>query len=148
MQLPYKNPIQTIQKTFETNLNSDVGAKKKSDLLLFLLLVVFCTGSILFWPPWTQSPVETDVKISEFNSSAFSHNITYDRRSIIINGERMLLLAGAVHYPRSTPSMWPQIFRLAKEAGLNVIDTYVFWNVHEPEKGIFNFKGIFQFMSE
>jgi beta-galactosidase GanA len=31
--------------------------------------------------------------------------------------------------------MWPDILTKAKQGGLNVIQTYVFWNVHEPEQG-------------
>lgn len=29
--------------------------------------------------------------------------------------------------------MWPSLITKAKQGGLNVIDTYVFWNVHEPQ---------------
>lgn len=31
--------------------------------------------------------------------------------------------------------MWPSIIAKAKEGGLDVIQTYVFWNVHEPISG-------------
>lgn len=31
--------------------------------------------------------------------------------------------------------MWPGILDKARRGGLNVIQTYVFWNAHEPEKG-------------
>ena len=31
--------------------------------------------------------------------------------------------------------MWPELIAKAKHGGLNVIQTYVFWNVHEPEPG-------------
>jgi len=31
--------------------------------------------------------------------------------------------------------MWPDILDKARRGGLNVIQTYVFWNGHEPEKG-------------
>ncbi|XP_042495607.1 beta-galactosidase 11-like [Macadamia integrifolia] len=37
--------------------------------------------------------------------------------------------------------MWPQIINKAKHGGLNAIETYVFWNVHEPEQGQYNFEG-------
>ncbi|XLR00198.1 hypothetical protein S83_066396, partial [Arachis hypogaea] len=33
------------------------------------------------------------------------------------------------------PEMWPNIFKKAKEGGLNVIQTYVFWNIHELVQG-------------
>jgi len=28
--------------------------------------------------------------------------------------------------------MWPDLVKKAKEGGLNAIETYVFWNAHEP----------------
>lgn len=31
--------------------------------------------------------------------------------------------------------VWPEIAKKAKEGGLDVIETYVFWNYHEPVKG-------------
>lgn len=34
--------------------------------------------------------------------------------------------------------MWPKLIAKAKEGGLDVIQTYVFWNVHEPIQGQVN----------
>lgn len=31
--------------------------------------------------------------------------------------------------------MWPDLIQKAKEGGLDVIQTYVFWNGHEPSPG-------------
>jgi hypothetical protein len=31
--------------------------------------------------------------------------------------------------------MWPDLFQKAKDGGLDVIQTYVFWNGHEPSPG-------------
>lgn len=31
--------------------------------------------------------------------------------------------------------MWEGLVQKAKEGGLDVVDTYVFWNVHEPSPG-------------
>ncbi|KAK2372981.1 beta-galactosidase [Trifolium repens] len=68
-------------------------------------------------------------------------NVTYDRKAIIINGQRRILFSGSIHYPRSTPDMWENLIFKAKEGGLDVIETYVFWNVHEPSPGNYNFEG-------
>ncbi|XP_073295931.1 beta-galactosidase 3-like isoform X1 [Primulina huaijiensis] len=75
------------------------------------------------------------------DSQLVSCSVTYDRKAIIINGQRKILLSGSIHYTRSTPDMWEDLILKAKNAGLNVIDTYVFWNVHEPSPGNYNFKG-------
>ncbi|XP_021751137.1 putative beta-galactosidase [Chenopodium quinoa] len=68
-------------------------------------------------------------------------NVWYDNKAITINKQRRILLSGSIHYPRSTPEMWPDLIQKAKENGLDVIQTYVFWNGHEPSPGKFNFEG-------
>ncbi|KAJ6365332.1 hypothetical protein OIU76_030161 [Salix suchowensis] len=82
----------------------------------------------------------TATLVSLMLSSVIAHGdkkegVTYDGRSLIINGKRELLFSGSIHYPRSTPEMWPELIQKAKRGGLNVIQTYVFWNIHEPEQG-------------
>ncbi len=65
--------------------------------------------------------------------------VSYDSRAVTINGKRTLLLSGAIHYPRSTPAMWPELMQRSRKAGLNTIETYVFWNLHEAQRGVFDF---------
>ncbi|XP_043714479.1 beta-galactosidase 13-like [Telopea speciosissima] len=95
-----------------------------------------------------QSRVLILLLLSLLVVSAVSHDkkkkfkgVTYDGRSLIINGRRELIFSGSVHYPRLPPEMWPQILNISKHGGLNAIDTYVFWNVHEPEQGQYSFEG-------
>ncbi|KAK2973788.1 hypothetical protein RJ640_008193, partial [Escallonia rubra] len=64
-----------------------------------------------------------------------ANNVTYDRRSLIIDGQRKLLISASIHYPRSVPAMWPKLVKTAKEGGVDVIETYVFWNGHELSPG-------------
>ncbi|MFS7898784.1 putative beta-galactosidase [Helianthus anomalus] len=40
--------------------------------------------------------------------------------------------------------MWPGLVKTAKEGGVDVIETYVFWNGHEPSPG--NMSGISGFL--
>ncbi|GMI68100.1 Arabidopsis thaliana beta-galactosidase 10, beta-galactosidase 10 [Hibiscus trionum] len=74
-------------------------------------------------------------------SSCFAGNVTYDCRSLIIDGQRKLLISAAIYYPRSVPGMWPGLVQTAKEGGVNVIESYVFWNGHELSPGKYNFEG-------
>ncbi|KFK27244.1 hypothetical protein AALP_AA8G356800 [Arabis alpina] len=67
-------------------------------------------------------------------------SVSYDRKALVINGQRRILLSGSIHYPRSTPEMWPGLIQKAKEGGLDVIETYVFWNGHEPTPGNYYFQ--------
>ncbi len=61
--------------------------------------------------------------------------------SFLLDGKPIQLISGEIHYPRIPHEYWRQRLRMAKACGLNTITTYVFWNMHEPEKGKFNFKG-------
>ncbi|CAO2037710.1 unnamed protein product [Urochloa humidicola] len=72
-------------------------------------------------------------------ASAANAAVSYDHRSLVINGRRRILISGSIHYPRSTPEMWPGLIQKAKDGGLDVIQTYVFWNGHEPAQGQYHF---------
>ncbi|XP_058731711.1 beta-galactosidase 9 [Vicia villosa] len=68
-------------------------------------------------------------------------NVSYDHRALILDGHRRFLISAGIHYPRSTPEMWPDLIAKTKEGGADVIETYVFWNGHEPVRGQYNFEG-------
>ncbi|KHN31190.1 Beta-galactosidase 10 [Glycine soja] len=74
---------------------------------------------------------------------ALSGNVSYDGRSLLIDGQRKLLISASIHYPRSVPAMWPGLVQTAKEGGVDVIETYVFWNGHELSPGNYYFGGRF-----
>ncbi|RZB55397.1 beta-galactosidase-like isoform X2 [Glycine soja] len=71
---------------------------------------------------------------------AVTASVTYDHKAIVVNGQRRILISGSIHYPRSTPEMWPDLIQKAKDGGLDVIQTYVFWNGHEPSPGKYYFE--------
>lgn len=60
----------------------------------------------------------------------------------IINGKKVKLLSGAVHYFRIVPEYWEDSLLDLKDMGLNCVETYVPWNFHEMKKGEFDFSGI------
>ncbi|CAK7352640.1 unnamed protein product [Dovyalis caffra] len=72
--------------------------------------------------------------------SSVTASVSYDHKAVIINGQRRILISGSVHYPRSTPEMWPDLIQKAKDGGVDVIQTYVFWNGHEPTPGNYYFE--------
>jgi hypothetical protein len=126
-------------------------------------------------------------------AAAASAAVTYDRKAVVVNGQRRILMSGSIHYPRSVPEvraafllvfllpsflpsehgvlllspemraswpsagvggvcltplvgclpaclissgaqMWPDLIQKAKDGGLDVVQTYVFWNGHEPSR--------------
>ena len=49
------------------------------------------------------------------------------------------ILSGSLHYFRVLPQLWPDRIEKMKQAGLNTIETYIPWNLHEPERGNYKF---------
>jgi hypothetical protein len=67
--------------------------------------------------------------------------ISYDGHAFSIDGRRIWLASGVLHYSRTPQPLWRDRLRAAKQAGLNCIDVPVCWAVHEPQAAHFNFKG-------
>ncbi|GAB4844075.1 Beta-galactosidase 9 [Ancistrocladus abbreviatus] len=87
---------------------------------------------------WLVLIIQTSIIAGQFFRP---FNVTYDHRALIIDGNRRMLISAGIHYPRATPEMWPDLIAKSKEGGADVIQTYVFWNAHEPVRGQFNFEG-------
>ncbi|AVK61484.1 beta-galactosidase [Lactobacillus sp. CBA3605] len=58
-----------------------------------------------------------------------------------LNNQPFKIHAGAVHYFRLAPSEWEPTLRALKLSGLNTVETYIPWNIHESVEGQFNFAG-------
>ena len=61
--------------------------------------------------------------------------IRYDANCFTINGRDTFLNGGSFHYPRCPQSLWKDRLLKFKRAGFNALETYVFWNYHEPVEG-------------
>jgi beta-galactosidase len=59
----------------------------------------------------------------------------------VLDGKPFQVISGEMHYPRIPRAYWRQRLRMARAMGLNTITTYVFWNVHEPTPGVYDFSG-------
>lgn len=68
--------------------------------------------------------------------------LTVSGRDFLLDGKKISIYSGAVHYFRSFPESWRGILEKLRAAGFNTVETYVCWNLHEPEKGRFDFSGM------
>ncbi len=59
-----------------------------------------------------------------------------------LDGEEFRIKSGAFHYFRALPAYWSDILKKIRAAGLNTVETYTCWNLHEPKKGQFDFSGM------
>ena len=59
--------------------------------------------------------------------------MSYDKRSLLVNGKRSFFASVGIHYPRFTPGQWDDVILKAKNDGYNMIQTYFFHNAHQPK---------------
>jgi len=52
-----------------------------------------------------------------------------------------LPVAGEFHYARYLPELWEDELRKVKAGGVTILSTYLFWIFHEPQEGVFDWKG-------
>ena len=58
-----------------------------------------------------------------------------------LNGEKIQIISGSIHYFRVVPEYWRDRLEKLKAMGCNTVETYIPWNLHEPKKGSFCFEG-------
>lgn len=63
------------------------------------------------------------------------------KEDFLLNGEPFKILSGAVHYFRIPREYWEDALYNLLAMGFNTVETYIPWNLHEPEEGIFDFSG-------
>ncbi len=59
-----------------------------------------------------------------------------------LNGKPFQIISGSIHYFRIVPEYWRDRLEKLKGLGMNTVETYIPWNMHEPEKGRFVFDGM------
>jgi beta-galactosidase len=69
------------------------------------------------------------------------HEFALGDTAFLLDGKSFQMISGEMHYPRIPRAAWRDRMKMAKAMGLNTIGTYVFWNLHEPQKGQFDFTG-------
>jgi beta-galactosidase len=67
--------------------------------------------------------------------------INFDQHGFIIHGKRTFLVSAGIEYARVPRALWRDRLLRLKRAGFNCVETYVFWNFHEPTEGKFDFSG-------
>ena len=79
--------------------------------------------------------------INSFSRAQQKHSFALGDSVFLLDGKPFQMISGEMHYPRVPREAWRQRMQMAKAMGLNTIGTYVFWNLHEPQKGMYDFSG-------
>ncbi|WP_328539337.1 glycoside hydrolase family 35 protein [Streptomyces sp. NBC_00344] len=65
-------------------------------------------------------------------------DFTVDDEDFRMDGRPVRLLSGALHYFRVHEGQWGHRLSMLRAMGLNTVETYVPWNLHEPQQGRFH----------
>ncbi|MQW22528.1 MULTISPECIES: beta-galactosidase family protein [unclassified Lactococcus] len=57
----------------------------------------------------------------------------------LLDGRDFQFISGAIHYFRMPKESWHHSLYNLKAMGANTVETYIPWNMHEKEEGLFNF---------
>ena len=74
-------------------------------------------------------------------SEARSFVIDYENDCFLKDGEPFRYISGSFHYFRVPRFYWKDRLMKMKAGGLNAVQTYIAWNIHEPVHGQYNFEG-------
>ena len=94
-----------------------------SKALLFHSLAAVC---VLVGTAFAQSP---------------KHAFAIDGERFLLDGKPLQIRSGELHYPRVPREYWHDRMQKMRALGLNTLTTYVFWDLHEPRPGVFDFTG-------
>ncbi|XP_054780948.1 beta-galactosidase 17 isoform X2 [Prosopis cineraria] len=119
-------------------------ASKRSAKTTTSLILVFVLAICTFVPVFASLP--SSFPHHHGNRSEAKNNVS--RKFGISNdmfwkdGHPFQIIGGDLHYFRVLPEYWENRLLKAKALGLNTIQTYVPWNLHEPKPGKVDFEGI------
>ena len=68
--------------------------------------------------------------------------LTTSGNQFLLDGKPCRILSGAMHYFRVVPEYWRDRLEKMRAFGLNTLETYIVWNLHEPQPGEFRFEGM------
>lgn len=70
-----------------------------------------------------------------YTSGGIKHGLSTDQSYFTLNDRNITIYSGAMHYFRVPRAYWRDRLRKMRAAGLNTVETYVPWNLHEPHSG-------------
>lgn len=74
-----------------------------------------------------------------YTSGGIKNGLTADNRQFKLNNMDIHIYSGAMHYFRVPRAYWRDRLRKLRASGLNTVETYVPWNLHEFQNNSFDF---------
>src|SRR5256885_13226850 len=74
---------------------------------------------------------------------ATTHQITFDRYSLMLDGQRVFVWSGEFHpFRLPSPDLWRDVLQKMKASGYTAVSIYFDWNYHSPAPGVYDFSGV------
>lgn len=74
-------------------------------------------------------------------SAPSAHRFAVAHGQFELDGKPFRIISGDMDYVRTPRAYWRDRLRMAHAIGINTVMTYVFWNFHEPQPGVYDFTG-------
>ena len=74
-------------------------------------------------------------------AGAASGRLEIGCESFLLDGRPFVIRSGEMHFPRVPREYWEHRLRMVRAMGCNTVCAYLFWNLHEPRPGEFDFTG-------
>lgn len=71
-----------------------------------------------------------------YTSDGITTGLNADQKYFLLNEKNITIFSGAFHYFRVHNSQWRDRLQKLRAAGLNTVETYVPWNLHEYHSGM------------
>ena len=68
------------------------------------------------------------------------YSFSVGKEDFLLDGRRIQIRCGELHAARVPREYWQHRLRMCKAMGLNAVCAYLFWNMHEPVEGRFNWE--------
>ncbi|MDX9728314.1 MAG: beta-galactosidase [Bacteroidales bacterium] len=68
------------------------------------------------------------------------HSFALGSEDFLLDGKPFQIISGEIHPGRVPAEYWQHRIQMAKAMGCNTVSAYLFWNHHETEEGIYDFR--------
>jgi beta-galactosidase len=96
-------------------------------IIAVIILAVMCFA---YWVISSWSGFGVGVEVTKLS------RVYIDNGFLAVDGKRVFLFCGEIHYFRVPKGLWLDRLLKAKRAGLNCIASYIAWNWHEPTESV------------
>ncbi len=141
-------------KCFGAGFRSEVKmfsyAARRRILSAFLFSVLIPMFIFILFAPRPALGEPGPQPITSETSTVKQPRISVEEGSLLVNGNPVFLYGGELQYfrvrdpefePVETWRLWEETLDAMKEAGMNYVTTYIPWDYHELDEGVFDFSG-------